>query len=136
MVSRQRNLHLSNKLVLGTAQPVVSVTEGRPPKNLSEKKTDKNEVINNADNNDERNKRWNLLKGFLHDRTKNFYQQKPKLGKMGDEETKLNSKKNILGSEFIGKRTSMNFLTSFLDDKSKIIYQQKPRLGEKRNKEM
>ena len=129
MVSRQRNLHLSNKLVLGTAQPVVSVTEGRPPKNLSEKKTDKNEVINNADNNDERNKRWNLLKGFLHDRTK-------KLGKMGDEETKLNSKKNILGSEFMGKRTSMNFLTSFLDDKSKIIYQQKPRLGEKRNKEM
>ena len=75
---------------LGTAQYVVSVTEGRPPKNLSEKNTDKNEVINNADNNDERNKRWNLLKGFLHDRTKNFYQRKPKLGKMGDEETKLN----------------------------------------------
>ena len=59
---------------------MVSVTEGRhcgQLENLSEKKTDKNEVINNADNNAE----WTLLKRFLHDRSKIIYQQKPYLGK-------------------------------------------------------
>ena len=70
---------------LGTAQYVVSGTEGRhcgPPKNLSEKKNDKNEVINNSDNNTERIKSWSFLKRFLHDKTKIFYQEKPRLGKM------------------------------------------------------
>ena len=69
---------------LGTPQYVVSETEGRhcgPLKNFSEKKTDKNEVINNADNNAERNERWTLLKRFLHDRSKIIYQRKPRLGK-------------------------------------------------------
>ena len=64
---------------------MVSVSEARhcrPLKNLYEKKSDKNEVINNGDNNTEGNeKRWTLLKRFLHDRSKIIYQQKPYLGK-------------------------------------------------------
>merc|ERR1712062_550732 len=98
----------------GTAQSVVSVTEGRHcglMKNLSEKKTGQSDFINIADNNTEPNQRWTPLKRFLHDRSKIVYQQKP-----------------LLGSEFIGKRTSSNFLESFLSDRRKIIYQHKPRL--------
>ena len=72
----------------GTAQYVVSVTEGRHWGPQAEK----NEVINPADPNTER---LTLFKRFLHDRKKIIYKQKPKLGKLRDEGTKLNSKKNI-----------------------------------------